>query len=269
MVGIDLRYAMRSAVTVALVAGAAIVHSGCASSRLPPPPSEQLRAELGTVRVTSGSSDAAMVFVEPARGAGEGAMRGALIGFYNTMALGALLGPAGGFVIALAPLGAAMGAAAGSAAAEPAEQLKEKEAAIMRTLTELKIQEYVRGCVFSALREQSPDTAVTASEGERASTRLEITVEKFGLEDHSVLGARDINPPLRFVMTERTRMVRASDGTELYAHWLTWRGQFRSLDDWVAQETTLLKEEAGRACRSLAESLVDEVFLLYLPADER
>jgi hypothetical protein len=80
MVGIDLRHAMRGAVTVALVAGTAIVHSSCAGSRafrLPPPPSEQLRSEFGTVRVTSGSSDVAMVFGAPAGERGKGAMRGA------------------------------------------------------------------------------------------------------------------------------------------------------------------------------------------------
>jgi hypothetical protein len=198
------------------------------------------------------------------------------MGFYMPVLSGAYLGgamaPSGvGRVplaagIALAPVGAVVGAVAGAITAGPAEKVKEKEAAITRTLTELKIQEYVRGCVVSALREQSADTAVTASEGERASTMLEVTVGKFGLEDHWYLG---VNPLLRFVMTERTRVIRASDGTELYTHWLNWRGQFRPLDDWVAQEATLLKEEAGRACRSLAESLVDEVFLLYLPGAER
>ena len=268
-----MRASMR-AVAVALVAAGATVHSGCADQRLvslPPPPSEQMRSELGAVKVTAGSSDAAMVFVAPAEGAGGGAMRGAWLGFSSVAGVGvgiagaggaSPLGAAGAAVIVTAPLAAVMGAVAGAFAAEPAEKVPEK--VITRTLMELRIQEQVRGCVVSALREESPATAVTASEGEPASTRLEVSVEKFGLEDH---WSRGLNPPLRFVMTERTRLVRASDGTELYVHWLTWRGQFHPLDDWAAQEATLLKEEAARACRSLAESLVDEVFLLYLPGD--
>ena len=94
---------------------------------------------------------------------------------------------------------------------------------------------------------------------------LEVTVETFGLDGDSWM----INPPLRLAMTERTRMIRASDGAELYTHRFTWRGQLRPLDDWVAQAPTLLKKEAGWACQSLAESLVDEVFFLYLATDER
>lgn len=78
-----------------------------------------------------------------------------------------------------------------------------------------------------------------------------------------------INPPLRFVMTERTRVIRAADVAEVYTHRLTWRGQLRSLDDWVARDVAAVREEAKRACRDLAESLVDEVFLLYLATEER
>jgi len=69
---------------------------------------------------------------------------------------------------------------------------------------------------------------------------------------------------------EHTRApTRLGTGRREDTHRLTWRGQFRPLDEWVAQAPTLLKEEAARACQSLAESLVDEVFLLHLPADER
>ncbi len=211
-----------------------------------------------------------MVFKGPATGGLEGAWRGMRIGFVDPILVGAKLsGPGSGAIpflagVGLAPVGALMGGVVGAVAAQPKAKMEEKGAVIRTALNELKIQEAFSGCASSALRERAPHIA-RGSEGESSSTMLEVTVETFGLDGDSWM----INPPLRLVMTERTRMIRASDGAELYTHRFTWRGQLRPLDDWVAQAPTLLKKEAGWACQSLAESLVDEVFFLYLATDER
>jgi hypothetical protein len=153
-----------------------------------------------------------------------------------------------------------MGASIGADQAEPAK-VKESAAVIRKALVEWNVRDRFRDCVAAALRDQAPHVILTASDTEPAETILEITVESAGLLGDTLL----INPPLSFVMTERTRILRASDGRELYVHALTWRGRLRSLDDWAALNGALVSEEGEQACRHVAGSLVDEVFLLHLP----
>ncbi len=258
-------------IVLALLVGALIAHVGCARTAdlsgpsLPRPPSEDLRSRLGEVRVTAGSSDPAWVFTAPAKGAVSGALRGAGLGAAGTIGVGlATLNPYGAAAgIVLAPLGAVVGAVAGAASAEPAARVEEKETALKKAMEELKFQKVISDCVATALREQIGQAAVAAAPAESASTILEVTVEKFGLD-----GPWRINPPLTFVMSEHTRLIRVSDDAGLYSHLLTYRGRTRPLDDWVAEGSAKLREEAGRACRDLAERLVDEVFLLYLLSEE-
>ena len=70
-------------------------------------------------------------------------------------------------------------------------------------------------------------------------------------------------------MSQRARIIRASDGLELHVQSLTWRGQFRRLDLWAAEDGAPVKEAAQQACRGIAEALVDELFLLYQPTGTR
>lgn len=251
--------------SLALIAVVATTHSGCAIGDtmrrlyLPPPPSEDLRSQLGRVRLSEGGMQTAVLFTAPAKGAGAGMARGAGLGALYTIA-GTM-----GYGSFLAPVGALVGAVVGAASAEPAAKVEEKETALRVAMEELKVPETFRRCVTDRLPERTSTPGGRVSSDEPASTILEVDVEQFGLDGWGL----EINPSLRFVLTERTRLIRASDGTELYGHWLTYRGQFRPLDDWVSQNAARLREEAARACRELAERLVDEVFLVYLPSDER
>jgi hypothetical protein len=173
-------------------------------------------------------------------------------------------GLAGPYVIVawpvLFPLGALVGSVVGAALAQPAVQV-EKQERVLKLAME-KVPETFARCVAHTLVDQASTSVGPASPDEPAAMILEVVVERFGLD--SSLG---INPPLSFVLTERTRLIRAFDGKELYIHWLTYRGRERPLDDWVSQNYQILHEEAKRACRELAERLADEVFLLYLPSE--
>jgi hypothetical protein len=257
--------------SLALIAVVAITHSGCGIGdklrrmELPPPPSEDLRSQLGRVRLSEGGMQTAVVLTAPANGAGAGMARGAVLGFRETVVRGFSAGQLGAFIIPLAPVGALVGAVAGAVSAEPAAKVEEKEAAFRVAMEELKVPETFRRCVADRLPERTSTPGGPVSSDEPATTILEVVVEQFGLEGFELL----TNPPVRFTLTERTRLIRASDGTELYGHWLTYRGQPRTLVDWVSQNGARLREEAARACRELAERLVDEVFLLYLPGGER
>lgn len=251
--------------SLALVAVVAITHSGCGIGEkrhrmhLPPPPSEDLRSQLGRVRLSEGDMPPTVLITAPAMGAGAEMARGAANGaMWVTRTV-----PYGFFY---APLGALVGAVVGAVRAEPAAKVEEKEAAFRVAMEELKVPETFRRCVADRLPERTSTPGGLVSSDKPATTILEVEVEQVGLDGPWL----DNNPSLRFVLTERTRLIRASDGTELYGHWLTYRGQPRSLDYWVRQNGARLREEAARACRELAERLVDEVFLVYLlPGSER
>lgn len=258
--------------SLALMVVVAITHSGCGTGDklrrlyLPPPPSEDMRSHLGRVRLSEGGMQTAVLFTAPAKGAGAGMARGAGLGALYPIAGGALGGGSGVVLgILLAPVGALVGAVVGAASAEPAAKVEEKETAFRVAMEELKVPETFRRCVTDRLPERTSTPGGRVSSDEPASTILEVVVEQVGLDGWGL----EINPSLSFVLTERTRLIRASDGTELYGHWLTYRGQPRPLNDWVSQNAARLREEAARACRELAERLVDEVFLVYLPSDER
>lgn len=259
--------------SLALIAVVAIIHAGCGTGDtlrrlyLSLPPSEDMRSHLGRVRLSEGSMQTAVLFTAPAKGAGAGMARGAGFGALVPIAGGGIYGGGYGAVlgILLAPVGALVGAVVGAASAEPAAKVEEKETALRAALEELKVPEAFRRCVTDRLPERTSTPGGRVSSEEPASTILEVDVEQFGLDGPGL----QINPSLSFVLIERTRLIRASDGTELYGHWLTYRGQPRPLDDWISQNASRLREEAARASRELAERLVDEVFLVYLPSDER
>jgi len=257
--------------SLAFVAVVVITLSGCATSPdqrrllLPPPPSEDLRSQLGRVRLSEGGMQTAALITAPAKGAGEGAARGAGLGAWYTIAGGSFGGPSGFiFGILLAPVGALVGAVVGAARAEPAARVEEKEAAFRVAMDGLKVPETFSRCVADRFHERTSTPGGRVSSDEPATTILEVVVEQFGLDGSGL----EINPSLSFVLTERTRLIRASNGTELYGHWLTYRGRPRPLDDWVSRNHARLREETERACHELAERLVDEVFLVYLPRVE-
>ena len=262
------RSALIVLVAVPLLSGCA----GVSSFHLSPPPTERSRSQMRSVQLIDGPSDTRIVFSGPADGALEGAWRGARAGFLTTLAVGASVGSGGQYaalaglgVMALAPVGALLGASIGAGKAEPAAKVKETETVIREVLLEWNVRERFRECVGSALRERAPHIVLAASESEPAEAILEITVEGAGLSGDTRL----INPPLSVVLTERTRILRAANGPELYTHTLNWRGQLRPLDEWVAHNGALVKTDVERACRDVAEALVDEIFLLYLPAGGR
>ncbi|MCZ6886344.1 MAG: hypothetical protein O7E53_08300, partial [Alphaproteobacteria bacterium] len=87
------------------------VVGGCAQKRndnvLPPPPTEDQRAGFGTVGLTSARFTPEISFRLPAKGSGEGAERGAVLGAAVPIAVGtATLNPYGMMAgIVLSPVG--------------------------------------------------------------------------------------------------------------------------------------------------------------------
>jgi len=74
-------------------------------------------------------------------------------------------------------------------------------------------------------------------------------------------GEWDINPPLRFLMTSNIRLVQASDGKELHYYSTGYSGSTRTFYEWADNNAELFIKEIDQAHQSLAEQIVEAVFL--------
>ena len=253
---------------------------GCVSERhkdvhgpLPPPPSESLRGELGTVRVVSSLAQPGVTFVvvpesgisSRLSGAGKGAGRGATIGcvivggpptLISAIPL-ALIGCAGG-----ATIGAISGAIYGAIAVEPPKTVEALTATVRHRLMDPYIQQRLQDHV----RELIP-LRTTVRQGEtKIGTRLQtevLSIELDGLPLSSFSAFQKSNPSLRLVVTAQVRLIRMDDGTEPYVARFQYWGPRMTLSEWANNDAQAMQEQIDYATVALAEQIVDGVFLLY------
>lgn len=259
------------------------VVGGCAQKRndnvLPPPPTEDQRAGFGTVGLTSVRFTPEISFRLPAKGSGEGAQRGAVLGAAVPIAVGLRGVPIPHTLavgIVLAPVGAVFGTVVGATEALPAEEVEKAEAVLKGALSPRHIETAMADAMREFMRREAklPVVFVKGLEGRAdgggaslgAGTRswvdtfFELKVTMVGL-----IGPWTINPPLSFTMRMATRLIRVADGSELHAQELTYLGPAMVFTAWAANEAEAFKKALDPAVRALAEKAVEEVFLLYLP----
>lgn len=206
------------------------------------------------------------------------------MGFLGSVKAAAQGGGEGGAVLLLlSPVVALGGAIYGAIAAETADKVEAAEAIFKNTLADLKIQETFRDRVLQVARDETRHPFVLLSEGGPTApgedvgyssivsqgiiTILEVSVKKLGLPGVG------INPPLPLVMSAGARLVRVDDGEELYTREWVYMSRKREFVEWAANNAQPLREELERASQTLAEQVVDELFLLYVipqisPAEE-
>jgi hypothetical protein len=261
-----------------------ILQLGCGGTgvRLPPPPSEQLRMHLGTVGVVSVQFAPKVKVLTPAMGWASGAARGAaraedkLLNATTTPGLGEM-----GDIccVVLTPFALCGGALSGAAKAPSAAEVKETQENLNKDVpTNIEIQEKMRAQLLQVAREEThyafvvlEDRGPVASDekvsydslaGHDIDTVIEIGVLNFGLKGDWT----ETDPTLKFFMTLRTRLIRIADGEVVYAATLRYVSLTNhKFDIWAANDGQLLKEEFSPCYSTLAEKIVEEVFLLYLP----
>ncbi|MCZ6610726.1 MAG: hypothetical protein O7A66_12060 [Alphaproteobacteria bacterium] len=258
------------------------VVGGCAQKRndnvLPPPPTEDQRAGFGTVGLTSVRFTPGISFRLPAKGSGEGAERGAVLGAAVPIAVGtATLNPYGMMAgIVLSPVGLVYGTVYGATKALPAEEVEKAEAVLKGALSPRHIETAMADAMREFMRREaklpvvfakglegrahSGGASLGAGTGRWVDTMVELKVTMVGLT-----GPWSINPPLSFTMRMATKVIRVADGTELHAQQLTYLGPAMVFTAWAANEAEAFKKALDPAVRALAEKAVEEVFLLYLP----
>ncbi|MBP1778995.1 MAG: hypothetical protein H6Q86_5006 [candidate division NC10 bacterium] len=258
---------MRGRLLFVLFGAACLVATGCASGPTPhlsaSAPSEDARASLGRIGIRSGPASPSGEWNMPAKGAAEGAKRGAYLGAAST------LGGSGQAAI-LAPLGAAIGAVVGAAKAEPAEVVEEAEAVIKSVFAEVAIHDGLRDRVVRVTRAETRHTVVpqedaaTAAGADRpeptdggTDTSLQISVQCYGTK-----AARTPNPPVHLFVDTDVSLLRVADGSVLYSRRLTWVSPGRPITAWGVAKGEPVRQELERGIQDLAERIVDVIFLL-------
>ena len=100
----------------------------------------------------------------------------------------------------------------------------------------------------------------SAATNQIIDTILEVTVLNAGLS-----GGRSSSSPLAVFLQVRVRLVRARDGVELYEHtWVPHSGSL-TFKQWAADNAQPLRQVLTKMIPALAESIVEELFLVYDP----
>ncbi len=246
---------------------------------LPKPPTETSRREWDSVVIAPARFTPATNFeafaVGKTKGTAKGAAVGAGLGVAGTAVFAVAGGPLAVFIapylaVTMVPAFATGWGVLGGAASVTAEEAKAVDALIQENLKALNIQttlaelaaETVRndtGQVPAIDEDVGPDTLDAKGDyGELARTGLgrvlEIATTKVGFQADG--------KKLNFFLVVRARMIRPGDGKQLYDREFVYEGDPYEGKRWAADNAALLEVELHRAYVSVAESIVEQIFLL-------
>jgi hypothetical protein len=253
---------------------------GCARSvpRLPPPPSEQLRAHFGTIGVVSVQFVPKVKMLTPAKGRASAAAREAAKSHRKMVQSIPYLQPPLDFIccLVLTPFTTCIGVLKGAGKAPPASEVEEKIEELNKEVPAgIEIQEKMRAQFLKVAREKTHYAFVVledqgpATPDEKLSydslavhgidTVLEIGVLNLGLEGDW----EEIDPPLTFFMTSRTRLIRVADEEVIYAATFSCgSGTVQTFEAWAADEAQSFKKALSNCDSTLAAKIVEQIFLL-------
>lgn len=263
------------------------LQTGCVSAPLVP--TMEVRQQLGTVAIVPAQYIPRTNFATFAKSKPAGAAKGAaLAGGESAVAALAFATP---YTMILVPfitvMTMAAGAVAGTVGSLPSEKVQEIESTIDAAIAKLDMQRSLAEYVSSSVQKENwihlraVDAKGAVAGGERpvyaglqsvgVDSVLEVAVSEMGFEDSGcglITGwnyafCRDkTRNSLMFFMLARARLVRVSDGTELFAHQFRYHSPWREAAQWVANDAQLLAAEIDGAYRDLADRMKDEAFLV-------
>lgn len=266
-----------------------VVQSGCATTRKTPTPEE--RASLGTIGVARASFLPETRFHVPAKGRPAGAVKGAGIAFAGVLEAGArgMSGMGGNgsaaaiYLLALmgiATAAAPVGAVVGAARAMPGDEAAAAETRTREILERMRTQEILRDEVIRAgtgkpgsrlLRVEGVGPAAADNvasyeslAGSGIDTVLEVALLRIALETDR-WGS---DPPLKFTMKARCRLVRVSDGTVIDDREHSTMSVYRRLSEWTDDDAARLGEAYRDGYRDLATAILRRVFPPRAPAQK-
>jgi hypothetical protein len=256
---------------------------GCA--HMPKPPSEEMRAQFGTIGIVSARSNPNIQFHPKFA---KGRLTGAGIGFsaglgggilYGSLAGAAASTPSGGF---LAPflvaggaaiggvIGGVYGGIAGTVNAVPKKEAQKIEATIKNAFDGIGIQKTVAGSVLKNSLELPDYVFVLLEQGDSIistpydfnllkergiDTVLELNVKGGGFKE-----GKGKNPLIVLFMKVHTRLIRTMDGKNIYSREFEYKSSKRNAADWLDGDAHLLREEIDSCFKELPRQIVEELF---------
>lgn len=263
----------RGVATVGLLIGTLIGPWGCATnSHRIPPLSEQVRANIGTLGVTTSSIVPTFDLKAPTGGKGSGAAKGAGQAALAMASTGAGRDPwAALVVLGLTPIAAVGGAIYGAVVAPSAGKVKASETALTSAFADLKIREAIHDHVLRAAGGRVGHHVASLGEAPDADTILEVGVPSVRLASTATL---EIDPPVHLVVIACPRLVRRADGLQLYPPETTTAAVVhmsapRKFLEWGGDAARLFRDEMERAYQSLADGVVDQMLMGGHPPGRR
>ena len=266
-----------------------ISQSGCAHTPTPSL-SNEVRAQLGTVGIVPAKFRPEADLSVPAKGWLAGAGRKSAIWGGKGLAFPYNLGMGGNcreslcglfiltLVVTAGTIGGLSGGVVGAIQAEPSKKVSHDEEVIATVIASMKMQESLCSRVEQVAQSRTLDHfVVVADQGPTApeeknsygslaekgiDTVLEIAIPRIALA-----GDWDINPSLQFQMNSHIRLIRTTDGKELYDSSSEYKGISLSFSNWADNDAKPFFKELEKAYQFLAERIVWEVFIL-IPSTE-
>jgi len=256
---------------------------GCA--HVPKPLSEEIREQFGTIGIVSSRSSPKIQFhpefakgrlsgggIGFSVGLGGGILYGALVGAAASAPSGGLVAPyviAGGAAIG-GVIGAVQGGTKGADNAVPKGESQRIEAAAKNAFDGISIQETMAVSVFKnsldipdyifVLLDQDDfiisteyDLSVLREKG--INTILELNVKDGGFKE-----GKGKNPLIALFMKVNTRLIRTTDGKEIYSREFEYKSQKYNSADWLDTDGRLLRIEIDNCFKELPSQIVEELF---------
>ncbi len=271
-------------ISIALFVSLLFISFGCAtqhsrSFRSPLP--KEIRQHIRSVAVIPTSYAPKNNFLTFAKSRGTGTAKGAAEGALYGMLEGAQT--AGHlYDIVLWPFATVAGAVVygiaggieGTFKAVPEDEVQKIEAMIAKAIANLNVQEklaehvmssgwLLTGYQFSLIKgigpatyDEKPEYRFLSKEG--IDLALEVSVKSLGFS-----GGEKTDPSISFFMNIAVKAFRPSDVAELYSFESSHTSRPRKASEWGRKNAALLQREFETAYASLANQIVENIFLLY------
>ena len=250
--------------------------AGCSTPRpptfvtLPPPPPEEIRAQIGSLAIGQAAAPTATEFTQPL-GKGRAAGHGGWVGFWTPPSMFAGSGDGRGviFGLLLSPVagtaGAIYGAVAGMSKVEYAQICATLGQAAQAAVDSGQLQSEFTDALCQL---PLPPPSLTPTATDPSQTTLDLSPSLIRLS-----GRSEIEPPLTFLGTVRIRLRRTADQSELFAAEFGYTGSQYTLREWAAHDGDRFRKECGEAWRCLSGHIAERLFLTYAlpdsPAQQR
>jgi len=253
--------------------------SGCSTvsktPQIPHAPKTQSQNTFGKMAIVTTSQIPVIKFQGFARGKDEGVAKGSKMAFsscFNTpdpycYGPDCLLWPV------ICSVAGVKGGIAGGKQALSIEEVQSAEANASTALAGKNFQETLREQVVAAVQAKGVSLVSVSPESSQHAAQLDDysslaaagveTVLEVALNEISVEGTSDIDPPLTLFMTAHVRLIRTADNTVFHSTSYVYQGEKLKLKEWSANQAEQLLHGLQVGYATLGSYIYEGVFLFY------